>query len=98
MGPSIPEPPRTRALTPGQQWAWWADEDPLRGLGGRPLQQIGRPRGRGARVAAGALGAWPRGPGRDPAVRLGARAERGGLRTCRPVALAVRRRASGDPR
>src|SRR5215470_435580 len=87
---SIAEAPRTRALTGLQQWAWWMDEDPLRGLRGRALQQVGRPGGRGARAAASALVARPRGPGGDTAVRDDAGAQRGGLGTIDPAALSVR--------
>src|SRR5215475_3130949 len=98
MPPSIAEAARTRALTGGQQWAWWADEDSLRGLRGRALQQIGRPGGRGARASAGALVARPRGPGGDATLRVDARAQRGGLGTLDPAALPVRRAACRHPR
>src|SRR5215475_14325037 len=97
MPPSIAEAARTRALTGGQQWAWWADEDSLRGLRGRALQQIGRPGGRGARAPASALVARPRGPGGDAALRDDPRAQCRGLGPFDSTALPVRRAARGDP-
>src|SRR3974390_489728 len=97
MRPSIAEAARTRALTGHQQWAWWTDEDSLRGLRGRALQQVGRPGGRGARATAGALVAGPRGPGGDAALRDDARAQCGGLGALHPVALSVRGAAGRDP-
>src|SRR5215468_9400474 len=97
MPPSIAEAARTRALTGGQQWAWWADEDSLRGLRGRALQQVGRPGGRGARAPASALVAGPRGPGGDAALRDDTGAQRRGLWPFDPTALSLRGAARGHP-
>src|SRR5262249_14190629 len=94
---SITDAAGTRALTGRRQWAWWTDEDPLRGLRGRALQQVGRPGGRGARASAGALAARPRRPGGAAAPCDDAGAQRRGLGTLDPLALSVRRAARRHP-